>query len=282
MPLPISKKQVRQIGKMLASEAMHPSSLLYQPYQDFMAHCDSEQVRLENLLKDGLDSKLSISGRRKSRNTLREKLQALSTMQLTHIRDLVGVRIVGEMTLDQQDQLANEFVEKLGIKTELVDRRIKPNNGYRALHIEVKLDGITGEIQIRTPLQSAWADSFERLADKWGRQIRYGDPPNLNSSGENEDRINIVMQFIELSTKYIMEFEMKCNNLARSIEGATVERTVPKIGSSRRRIISAMRNRQAEQKVQNLTEISQVIVKDWQDLLLVELETLALKAEKVE
>ena len=51
------------------------------------------------------------------------------------------------------------------MKSEVIDRRLIPNNGYRALHIEVKLDGITGEIQIRTPLQSAWADSFERLAD---------------------------------------------------------------------------------------------------------------------
>lgn len=282
MPLPISKKQIRQIGKFLASEQMHPSSVLYRPYQDFMAHCDSEQFRLENLLKDGLDSKLSISGRRKSRNTLSEKLQTLSTMQLTHIRDLVGVRIVGEMTLNQQDQLAEDFIEKLGVKTDLVDRRLEPNNGYRALHIEVKLDGITGEIQIRTPLQSAWADAFERLADKWGRQIRYGSPPNVNSSGENQERIHIVQQFIELSTKYIMEFETEYNRLVGSLSDAKVKRFVPKIGAPKKHILSAMWNRQTEQKVQNLTDISQGIFKDWQDQLLNALENLARQAEKVE
>lgn len=32
------------------------------------------------------------------------------------------------------------------------------------------------EIQIRTILQSLWANFYERFADRWGRGIRYGEP----------------------------------------------------------------------------------------------------------
>src|SRR2546426_4554058 len=33
------------------------------------------------------------------------------------------------------------------------------------------------EIQVRTERQNRWAQIVERLADKWGRQIRYGGDP---------------------------------------------------------------------------------------------------------
>lgn len=39
------------------------------------------------------------------------------------------------------------------------------------------LDGIPVEIQVRTELQDVWAQILERLADQWGRGIRYGDAP---------------------------------------------------------------------------------------------------------
>jgi hypothetical protein len=34
------------------------------------------------------------------------------------------------------------------------------------------------EIQVRTVLQDLWAQLVEKMADLWGRAIRYGDPPN--------------------------------------------------------------------------------------------------------
>ena len=39
------------------------------------------------------------------------------------------------------------------------------------------MDGITIEVQVRTTLQHVWAEMMERLADRLGRQIRYGLPP---------------------------------------------------------------------------------------------------------
>ena len=30
------------------------------------------------------------------------------------------------------------------------------------------------EVQVRTALQAYWAELYERMADQWGRQIRYG------------------------------------------------------------------------------------------------------------
>jgi hypothetical protein len=63
-------------------------------------------------------------------------------------------------------------------KQKTFDRRINPNHHYRALHLEIDVDEIGVEIQIRTPLQHGWAETFELLADIGGRGIRYGDPLN--------------------------------------------------------------------------------------------------------
>ena len=45
--------------------------------------------------------------------------------------------------------------------------------GYRALHLVIYSTAGIVELQLRTLLQSEWANTFEKLADKTGRRIRY-------------------------------------------------------------------------------------------------------------
>jgi hypothetical protein len=59
-----------------------------------------------------------------------------------------------------------------------VDRRATPSHGYRAVHVVVRVDDCLCEIQVRTRGQHVWAEVVERLADHWGRQIRYGGDPD--------------------------------------------------------------------------------------------------------
>jgi ppGpp synthetase/RelA/SpoT-type nucleotidyltranferase len=57
----------------------------------------------------------------------------------------------------------------------VIDRRLKPVQGYRAVHIVAFPDGFPIEVQVRTRLQHDWAELFEKLADVLGRGIRYGE-----------------------------------------------------------------------------------------------------------
>lgn len=57
------------------------------------------------------------------------------------------------------------------------DRRAEPVAGYRAVHVIANVQDVPVEIQIRTIRQDQWAQVVESLGDKWGRGIRYGDPP---------------------------------------------------------------------------------------------------------
>lgn len=45
------------------------------------------------------------------------------------------------------------------------------------MHVIASVEGRLVEIQVRTKMQDLWAQAMERLADKVGREIRYGGKP---------------------------------------------------------------------------------------------------------
>jgi hypothetical protein len=114
--------------------------------------------------------------RLKTSGTIIDKLRRDSPMDLRHIRDLAGARIVRPMTLDDQDTVAASITE-LWPASEVIDRRETPSHGYRAVHVVPKIDGCPVEIQLRTRYQDIWAQAMEAWGDIWGRAIRYGGEP---------------------------------------------------------------------------------------------------------
>src|SRR5439155_25857583 len=95
-------------------------------------------------------------------------------------------RLVDDMTLSEQDELASRIAgafDDAGID----GRRARPSYGYRAKHVIVRIEGCPVEIQVRTRLQDLWAQAMESLGDAWGRQIRYGLPPDEDQMPLIED-----------------------------------------------------------------------------------------------
>jgi ppGpp synthetase/RelA/SpoT-type nucleotidyltranferase len=117
------------------------------------------------------------TSRLKTVQTLVGKLKRERTMNLSQVQDVAGLRIVKEMDLVEQDDVAAR-VASLFEKARIVDRRSSPSFGYRGIHVVVRVDGRLVEVQVRTRLQDRWAQIVERLADYWGRQIRYGELPD--------------------------------------------------------------------------------------------------------
>lgn len=144
--------------------------------------------------------------RLKSTGTLIDKLQRSPAIKLPWIRDLAGARVVikevvmpaGTRLTDQlvlgrdvtvqagrlsQRVMATMIAERLsppfGSKpAKIIDRCTEDNQGYRAMHVIGYVDGLPVEVQVRTPLQHAWAEVVERLGDRWGRSLRYGEGPD--------------------------------------------------------------------------------------------------------
>jgi ppGpp synthetase/RelA/SpoT-type nucleotidyltranferase len=155
---------------------------------------------------------LPVTPRLKTTGTLVEKLQRNPNMALSRMQDIAGARLVAEMNWTEQDQLVARIAE-LFPGAQVTDRRAMPSYGYRAVHVIVEVDQWFVEIQVRTALQNLWAQVFERLADRWGRGIRYGDPPI-------DPDLEVVRGF---TRRKIVELMMRESERAHKLEEVDVE-----------------------------------------------------------
>lgn len=173
-----SRSAIDKLGERLRAEGSASAELL-DSLQKWRAEHDDPRARVHGQLK-ALDfgTPVLVTSRLKTVSTIVGKLKVQQQMRLSQMGDVAGVRVViSEGSRLTQDRIVY-VVRALfpGAKTK--DRRANPSQQYRAVHVEVKSGGHDVEVQIRTPLQHLWAELVEKLGDSWGRQIRYGGPPN--------------------------------------------------------------------------------------------------------
>jgi Region found in RelA / SpoT proteins len=209
MPLPMSKSQINKLGKRLAAAGEDISAQDNEMLEDLIA-CHQEVLEQTRPRLDGLEAAvgtgpLSISFRPKTTKTIIEKLQRSPRGPLASIQDLAGFRIVGGISFEQQDQLRDELMSRFPAdpaEPSYKDRRAAPSSGYRAVHVLACADGVNIEIQIRTLAQHMWADLMERLADRLGRQIRYGGAPTAPAGLSQRNAERMVSTMISLSDEW--------------------------------------------------------------------------------
>jgi ppGpp synthetase/RelA/SpoT-type nucleotidyltranferase len=183
--LPLTGNQLKNLTTRLRNGQETPEDihvladvLLYYSRVLAEAHADIER------LCAGLPHAEPMAPRVKTLKTTLEKLNRQPELRsLAHIRDLAGMRVVVHGTRADQDDLVGHIIELFpddARPPKLIDRRVEPRAGYRAMHLEVRRGGIPIEIQVRTALQHRWAELFERTADKLGRGLRYGEPVRID------------------------------------------------------------------------------------------------------
>ncbi|MGH3819372.1 MAG: hypothetical protein ACRDRE_16790 [Pseudonocardiaceae bacterium] len=179
MALPLTKSAMETLGKRLA-KCLPPASDDIERLQELLLSFDGALTIAVDLVRDHFEH--VPSSRIKTTGTILDKLRRHGGSILKGMQDLAGMRIVQDCDRQEQDRLAEDIMhlfKKHGDPPpRLVDRRQYPSHGYRAVHIIVYIDGAPVEIQLRTKLQHEWADLFEKLADRVGRNIRYGEPPD--------------------------------------------------------------------------------------------------------
>lgn len=155
----------------------------------------------------GSESDPVITGRVKTDDTLREKLHRNRNFPLQTIHDVAGVRFENNMTLKEQDAVVERAVAvfaRFGWTADVKDLRDPAGLGnYRAVHIRLQRDQDKAriEIQVRTEAQGMWANIYERVADAFGREIRYGWLP------EDDESRQLIVQWQEISVESIAHVE---------------------------------------------------------------------------
>lgn len=213
---PWGNNALRRLGKCLRDGVEVPlGSPAYNDvwvwYNDLAAHV---QLRIAQMDWSALlgDRRPKITSRAKTIGTLTEKLERSPGLQLASIQDIAGVRFEAEMTTTEQDAVAQAIAQMFdqNLAESIKDYREAHHSGYRAVHVWLRIPELDGrvEVQVRTHLQGQWANTYEEVADHYGRAIRYGGLPN--DSGERE----LVLKLQAWSYDTIKELEWEKNELA--------------------------------------------------------------------
>lgn len=150
-----------------------------------------------------------VAARAKTIDTLRDKLIRQPNLHLNQVQDLAGVRIDLDCNLDQQTALAEEIKEFYGAeRADIRDIRLTPHSGYRAVHVWLRLPAGRVEIQIRTRGQSVWANTYERLGDYAGRQIRYGE-------SHDDPEIQRLVEHLQTASEHLGSLEDQVVTMVR-------------------------------------------------------------------
>ena len=219
--LPWTTNQLRKLGICIRDSKPIPESLptydaVMVYYNDVAADTQSKIKALDwtPLLGERIPE---VTSRPKTIDTLREKLQRDHSTPLQSVQDIAGVRFEAEMTLDEQDGVANAIAGLFGHDLQVCcrDMRDSPHSGYRALHLWLKLPARV-EVQIRTHLQGRWANTYEAAADVLGRGIRYDELP----TDDREKKFVVDLQDISTSGLSTLERRRSKVRTLRSLEEA--------------------------------------------------------------
>jgi ppGpp synthetase/RelA/SpoT-type nucleotidyltranferase len=174
VPRSLSTNQIDRLGRRIRDAGLIPAQdrLLLEQLRADHFHATAE---LQRRLRDHIG--VQTTSRVKAPETIVAKLQRQPSLHLSRMQDIGGLRIVQDITRTQQDTLRDRIVAEVATGASVTDRRTDPRHGYRAIHIVTSAEGCRCEIQVRTKLQDLWAEVMEWLADRWGRQMRYGEPP---------------------------------------------------------------------------------------------------------
>lgn len=139
------------------------------------------------------------SYRVKTRTTIREKIER-DNIQLSQMWDFAGVRLTVNCLHTELRMLAHEMkrqIEASGASVNERDYIGRPQKGYRAIHLLITAEAGRVEVQLRTVLQSEWANAYERVADLTGRRVRYEE----NFVPDDAELAELVEQMKDLSEK---------------------------------------------------------------------------------
>ena len=169
MPLPVSKGELNRLGDRLARSKI-PSEVDHVLLASALA---AYQEILEHVKVDLRTLGFPPTGRVKTTKTMIDKLRRTPGMQLSRVQDLAGARItVRDFTAqDECRDMIRQFYSDQGCECKIIDRRIDPRFGYRAVHLVARLNEMPVEVQIRTELQDSWCPftgSRDRVSGECG------------------------------------------------------------------------------------------------------------------
>jgi hypothetical protein len=197
----LTRSRIDKLGDALAGSPTDADRDLYFELREaYVPASANVEERLRRLFPDRPPL-----GRLKTLDSVRAKLLRKTTRRLSTMQDIAGHRLVFENVHDQDnaiEAIASDFVD-----VRFYDIRGGSPSGYRAVHLIVgaalagELKGQV-EIQVRTALQDEWAQTSEKLTDRYGSQIKY-EPASLEAGAVLMGLSDVIRSFEQMESDHL-------------------------------------------------------------------------------
>lgn len=120
-----------------------------------------------------IDGRVDVTQRLKRTSTIGDKLARESTMDVTQMQDIGGVR-ARLPSVEHVYALSRRLIKSWTVHRTRDYIAEPKSSGYRALHHIVRRDGRLIEVQLRTVIQDAWANQIEDDGHETGVGLKFG------------------------------------------------------------------------------------------------------------
>jgi putative GTP pyrophosphokinase len=170
----LSNSQITKLGDRLRSGDFSETDFtVLDEFRQTYSEIDEQAYQLIQRTLAATTGWTSTKRKRKTQQSIVDKLRRQSQLRLPQMQDIAGCRIViqgGSQAADTLSSLLMGAFESLKWESERKDRHAY---GYRATHIIAKKGQKFYEIQLRTYAQDVWANLVESLSDE-NNTLKYG------------------------------------------------------------------------------------------------------------
>ena len=170
----LSNSQITKLGDRLRCSDFSEADLaMLDVFRQTYSEIDEQAYLLIQSTLASITGWTSTKRKRKTQQSIVDKLRRQPKLRLPQMQDIAGCRIVIEGGSQIADTLGSLLTGAFGPLQWEIERKERHAHGYRATHIIAKKGQKFYEIQLRTYAQDVWANLVESLSDE-NNTLKYG------------------------------------------------------------------------------------------------------------
>lgn len=170
----LSNSQVTKLGDRLRSGDFSEADLaMLDEFRQTYSEIDEQAYQLIQSTLASTTGWTSTKRKRKTQQSIVDKLCRQPKLRLPQMQDIAGCRIVIEGGCQVADTLGSLLTGAFEPLQWEIERKERRAHGYRATHIIAQKGQKFYEVQLRTYAQDVWANLVESLSDE-KNTLKYG------------------------------------------------------------------------------------------------------------
>jgi len=200
----LSNSQITKLGDRLRCGDFSEADLaMLDAFRQTFSEIDEQAYQLIQSTLASTTGWTSTKRKRKTQQSIVDKLCRQSQLRLPQMQDIAGCRIViegGSQVADTLGSLLTGAFEPLQWE---IERKERHAHGYRATHIIAKKGQKFYEIQLRTYAQDVWANLVESLSDE-NNTLKYG----------GNDQEKILMRLLQILAERFFKIDQNAHHVS--------------------------------------------------------------------